>query len=294
MRKRILILGASGMAGHAIYYYFKEKAEYDIFSTCNRHKIDETSIMLDIYDKITLEKIIHNIKPYYIINCIGILIKESNEEPANAIYINAYFPHFLAELISNQIPSAKLIHISTDCVFSGSKGDYRDFDQKDALDIYGMTKNLGEIVNSRDLTIRTSIIGPELKKDGEGLFHWLFSQKEKGFIEGYTKAFWSGITTIQLAKAIDKSIKAGSVGLWQISNNYKISKYDLLSLIINEFKLSIRILANEKVKYDKSLICSDRKEIDYIVPSYEIMIKELYDYMFSKKNIYKYYWDKVL
>ena len=117
------------------------------------------------------------IKPDYVINCVGVLIKGSKESIENAIYINAYFPHMLERILHNT--TGKLIHISTDCVFSGEKGQYADNDPKDALDTYGMTKNLGEVVNTKDITLRTSIIGPELKNNGEGLFHWIYSQKRR-------------------------------------------------------------------------------------------------------------------
>jgi dTDP-4-dehydrorhamnose reductase len=165
--KKILILGASGMAGHMIYYYFLSLQKYEIYTTCFRDKISEDSILLNVYDTDSIKTILQEIKPDYVVNCVGILIRGSKESPENAIYVNAYYPHLLARLVHELTSAGKLFHISTDCVFSGNKGNYQDTDTKDALDLYGMTKNLGEIIDERDLTIRTSIIGPELKEKGD-------------------------------------------------------------------------------------------------------------------------------
>ena len=132
------------------------------------------------------------------------------------------------------VVGAKLIHISTDCVFSGRQGMYADNDFRDADDIYGRSKALGEIFSDKDLTIRTSIIGPELKRYGEGLFHWFMSQRER--VNGYTKVFWSGVTTLELAKAIEYSLDNDVTGLFQLSNGVRISKYDLLVLFNEIFK----------------------------------------------------------
>ena len=178
--KKILILGASGMAGHMIYYYFSSLKKYHIFTVCHTMPLNENSFMLDIYNTEKLTKILIDTKPDIIINCIGVLIKGAQKSIENTVYINAYYPHLLVHIIEKDLKDVKLIHISTDCVFSGKKGNYTVDDIKDALDVYGMTKNLGEIINKRDLTIRTSIIGPELKKDGEGLFHWLFANRGGG------------------------------------------------------------------------------------------------------------------
>ena len=135
-----------------------------------------------------------------------------------------------------------LIHISTDCVFSGNKGNYIETDYRDARDIYGLSKALGEIDNENDLTIRTSIIGPELKTNGEGLFHWFLSQK--GNVYGYTDAIWGGVTTLEFAKAIDCAIEQRITGLINLTNKVPISKYELLKLsqkIFNIIVSSIQI-----------------------------------------------------
>ena len=223
------------MAGHIVYTYLNETDKYDIATVCHSGKIEPNSYELDVYNIEKLKEIIAKEKPAAVINCIGVLIKGSRNNPTNAIYVNAYFPHKLSEILQD----SKVIHISTDCVFSGLKGAYKDNDVKDALDTYGMTKNLGELINNKDVTLRTSIIGPELKKNGEGLMHWLFSQRKVRELDGYQKSIWGGVTTLELAKVIDAALQRELVGLYQISNNIGISKYDLISLIINEFRLEM-------------------------------------------------------
>ena len=217
---RILLFGATGMAGHVVYTYLKENVSYQIINVVFRNKLNEESIVVDVTNKQEVSSLIMKLKPNIIINCVGVLIKGANEDPENAIYINAYFPHLLKKL-SDKI-NAKIIHISTDCVFTGKKRVYTEADFKDADDIYGKSKSLGELINNKDLTIRTSIIGPELKIDGEGLFHWFMF--EKGSVNGYTNAIWGGVTTIELAKAITTAIDKDIRGLVHLSNGSSISK----------------------------------------------------------------------
>lgn len=277
------------MAGHVIFTYLDGLNKYEIITACHTGSIGNISYILDIYDAEKLKKIISDEKPDIVINCIGILVKESKNNPSNAIYVNAYFPHFLTKLLKELLPESKVIHISTDCVFSGLKGNYKDDDIKDALDTYGMTKNLGELINDRDLTLRTSIIGPELKANGEGLMHWVFSQKSVGQLNGFKKSIWGGITTLELAKVIDKAIDADMSGLYQISNNSAISKYDLVSLIVKEFNLLIKVNAVDGVVSDKSILNSNRNDFNYNVLSYFDMLKELHIFMNEHKNLYKQY-----
>lgn len=280
-RKKILLLGSTGMAGHLTYFYLKSLDKYDVVNMSYRTKLTETSLILDITDKEAVEKNIMNICPDIILNCIGVLIKGSQNSPDNAIYVNAYFPHFLKR-ISNKV-NAKLIHISTDCVFSGKKGDYAEDDFRDADDIYGRSKALGEIIDDENLTIRTSIIGPELKSDGEGLFHWFMNQK--GHVNGYINSVWGGVTTLELAKAINVAIDENLTGLVQLSNGYGINKYDLLCLfkkIWNRTDIYITPLETDRI--DKSIRKSNK--FTYSVKSYEAMLEELYAWMQEYNDLY--------
>lgn len=284
--KKILILGAGGMAGHMVYYYLDSLQKYCLYTVCHKISLTGHSFILDIHDTNTLTNILVDIQPDVIVNCIGVLIKGSQNSIKDAVYINAYYPHLLSDFIGKNLKSSKLIHISTDCVFSGNKGNYTFDDKKDALDVYGMTKNLGEVINERDLTIRTSIIGPELKKNGEGLFHWLFSNREAKELNGYTKSVWSGVTTLELAKAIDFAITTDLIGLQQLSNNKQITKYDLLKLITDTFNLSVEIKPVDGVISDKSIISSIS---DYTVPSYSVMLQDLHNFMSKNKKLYTQY-----
>jgi dTDP-4-dehydrorhamnose reductase len=281
-KKKILLLGATGMAGHVAYHYLKETNKYEILDVVYRNKLTADSIVLDVTDKHATEELIKTVKPDIIVNCIGILIKGSRQHPDNAIYINAYFPHLL-ERLSSEI-DAKLIHISTDCVFSGKKGNYTEYDFKDADDVYGRSKALGEVDNDRDLTIRTSIIGPELKQNGEGLFHWFMHQEGK--VNGFTDAIWGGVTTLELAKAIDKAIDNNLTGLVHLSNGTGINKYDLLNLfrtIWNRNNIDINPFEGHAV--DKSLQPSTKFNMN--VPSYSAMLDELKNWMDKYRDMYQ-------
>lgn len=287
--KKILILGGTGMAGHVVYYYLSSLQKYKIFNACFRNKLTEDSFIINVRDESKITDLINKVKPDVVINCIGILIRGAKESVENCIYINSYLPHSLSRILHETVPNSKLIHISTDCVFSGEKGNYSDLDEKDALDVYGMSKNLGEVINNQDLTLRTSIIGPELKANGEGLFHWIFSQIKIGSLNGFDKSIWGGVTTLELAKVIEKVLESDLTGLYQISNNQPISKLSLVSLIVKEFTLPIKVNKVDGVVCDKSIINSQNQAFSYEVSSYEKMIKELHTYMNKHKELYAQY-----
>ena len=279
--KKILLFGATGMAGHMVYHFLRETKKYKIDNVVFRNKLTEDSIQLDVTNNNAVSKLVKTIKPDIIINCIGVLIKGSKENPDNAILLNAYFPHLLKRL-SDEV-NATLIHISTDCVFSGKKGNYSEIDFRDADDVYGRSKALGEIINEKDLTIRTSIIGPELKENGEGLFHWFM--KNSGNVNGYTNAYWGGVTTLELAKAIDVAIENNLTGLVHLSNGEKISKFDLLNLIKKIWqKNDIKINPYNEKSVDKSLLKSDR--FNFRVPKYSEMMYQLDEWMKNNENLY--------
>ncbi len=282
----VLLFGATGMAGHVIYYYLQSTGKYMVNNVVFRNKLTDDSIVVDVTDKEKVVRVIREVRPQFIINCVGVLVKGSREFPDQAIYINAYFPHLLKKT-SDEV-GAKLVHISTDCVFSGKKGNYTEYDFRDADDTYGRSKALGEIINDKDLTIRTSIIGPELKTNGEGLFHWFM--KQQGEVNGFTSAYWGGVTTLELAKAIDVAIGQKLTGLVQLSNGIRITKYELLLLfkrIWDKKNIAIRPFSNDKI--DKSIARSDR--FDYQVPAYEEMLLEQYRWMNHYREMYIQYYD---
>ncbi len=267
--KKVAVLGVLGMAGHIMAEYLDSSGDYEVLGiarTNGRYVTDQ----IDALDFEGVEKFLNEMMPDVIINCIGTLVQQSKNDISTAILINSYLPHFLSEL-ANKI-DARLIHISTDCVFSGKIGGYVENAFMDGDDNYGRTKALGEVINDKDLTIRTSIIGPELKENSTGLMDWFF--KQSGEIKGFTQAYWSGVTTLELAKATDQMIKQNITGLFQLCPVKKISKYDLLFLFQETWSKKLIIIPSNDYAVDKSLVCT-RNDFKYTRPSYHKMLLEL-------------------
>jgi dTDP-4-dehydrorhamnose reductase len=273
VREKILVLGGIGMLGHVLLEKLNDKKLFEVYDITRNKELRSNNFKCDVTSFDSLFEIINQINPDYIINCVGVLIKGSSSDPSNAILLNAVLPHKLVQF--SEAVSAKLIHISTDCVFDGSKGSYIESDNKTAQDTYGLSKSLGEIKDSKNLTLRTSIIGPELKENGEGLFSWFLSQN--GEVNGYTGSIWGGVTTMVLSDIIIKCIKEDYTGLLHVTNGIPISKYNLLSLIKDQFDLEnttlIKVLGK---KSDKSLIS---KYNYFNIPPYEEMISEMRNYI---------------
>ena len=283
--KKILVLGATGMAGHMISSYFKTLIEkYEVYDICHSVKLEEKSILIDIHDLNLLKTTIVGLKPDIIINSIGILNKNAEDDPCNTIFINSYLPRYLEDQFKNS--NIRLIQISTDCVFSGDKGNYNEASVPDGIDLYAQTKLLGEINNSKDLTVRTSIIGPELKQNGKGLFHWFMKQNDTAI--GYSKVIWSGVTTLQLGKSLDIMIENNLNGLYNLTSKVPINKYELLKLINSIFDKNILIKNFEEIENDKSLI-SIRDDFSVELPDYKEMLSELRDWMVENRQLYSQY-----
>ena len=279
--KKVLVIGSKGMAGHVIYNYLPSLGDYEVYGVARNVKQTDRVFSLDVSDTEGLKKIL-DLQFDIVINCIGILNKDAEENPHKAVWFNSYFPHLLEALTKDK--NTRLISISTDCVFSGKKGNYSENDFKDGEGFYATSKALGEVINQKDLTIRTSIIGPELNKEGIGLFHWFMQQKDQ--VYGYSKAFWSGITTIELAKVIHQTILQNSTGLIIVSGENKIDKYSLLKLFNKIFRNEeLIILENSDYKVDKSMR-SLRTDFNYKMPSYEEMILEMKNWI--EINNYNY------
>lgn len=280
--KKILIIGIKGMAGHVIYNYFNKNTDYKVFGIARNIVENDQEISLDVSDTDKLREIITHHNFDAVINCIGILNKDAEDNPAKAIWFNSYFPHFLEEITKES--QTQVIHISTDCVFNGKKGNYAENDFKDGDGFYAQSKALGEITNDKDLTIRTSIIGPELK-NGIGLFHWFMNQS--GEINGYTSAYWSGVTTLELAKAIEYIVENPLQGLVHLTNGNPINKFDLVNLFKDIWnKDQTTILPYEGKNVDKSLQKSEL--LKYEVKSYKDMLIEQSEWMKEFSNLYNY------
>ncbi|WP_257349095.1 dTDP-4-dehydrorhamnose reductase family protein [Pseudalkalibacillus decolorationis] len=269
---KYLILGGKGMAGHLITSYLKEKG-YIVYHT-SRNLYDQKSLYLDATCIDQVEHVIHQVKPDVVVNCIGLLNENAQDHPIEAIQLNSLLPKVIENTVNTY--GAKLVHISTDCVFSGAKGDYLENDDPDGNSVYSKTKMIGEVCNAPHLTFRTSIIGPELK-NGIGLFHWFM--KQKGTIKGFTKVPWNGVTTLEIAKAIEEAVKQNLSGLYHLTAPTKISKYDLLMLIKTTFnKEDVTIEPYDQTEIDRTLLNS-RNDFSYSVSAYPHMIQELKEWI---------------
>lgn len=284
MKKKILLLGSSGLIGHQVYNNLSASDEFEITDLARTRKVSPSSILFDMRNEKELDSLVLRIQPNFIINCAGILIEGSKADPENAIFMNAYMPNHLSNLADRIC--AKLIHISTDCVFSGKKGAYIESDEKDGTSVYARTKALGEVINDTHLTLRTSVVGPELAPGGEELFHWFMCRT--GLINGYTKSIWSGVTTLELAKAVRRAIAQNTTGLYHITNGNPISKYELLKLFKKYSGHTVEIEPVDGVISDKSFV-DTRKEFDYKIPSYEQMVKDMFAFMLTRPEQYSHY-----
>ncbi|MDP3444102.1 MAG: SDR family oxidoreductase [Ignavibacteria bacterium] len=283
---KLLVLGATGMAGHTISIYFKE-AGHDV-TAFSRSKFEYcNNIIGDITDFDYLKKIIEEGKYDAIINAIGILNKDAEDNKALAVLLNSYLPHYLSDITRGM--STRVIHMSTDCVFSGKTGAYVETSLRDGEIFYDRSKALGELENDKDLTFRNSIIGPDRNKNGIGLFNWFM--KQEGQINGFTKAIWTGVTTLTLAKAMERALEENLTGLYNLVNNESISKFELLKLFNKHMKNNeITIIPSDTVSLDKALL-NNRSDFSFDVPSYEDMIIEMKDWIDSHKELYPHYFE---
>ncbi|MEH7612414.1 SDR family oxidoreductase [Gottfriedia acidiceleris] len=280
---KYLVLGATGMAGHTIALYLHERGhEVTTFSRKSFPYCD--NIKGDIMDQSLLKQILLN-NYDVVINCIGILNDACNKERSRAVYLNSYLPHLLVDLLKST--RTRLFHMSTDCVFSGKSAPYYEKSFRDGETFYDRTKAMGEFDDNKNLTFRNSIVGPDMNKDGIGLFNWFM--KQNGSIDGYSEAIWTGVSTLTLAKAMERAAFEKISGIYNLVNNTSISKLDLLKLFNENFKANeINIIPNSSINVDKTLI-NNRNDFTFIVPSYEDMIREMKEWIYSHKNLYPHY-----
>lgn len=281
--QKVIIIGTLGMAGHIMAQVLDKENNYEIFGIA-RQKGKYVDAIIDVSNFQKLEAYIQDTNPHYVINCVGALVSQSKNDISSAILLNSYLPHFLSDL--GNILNYKLIHISTDCVFSGKDGNYQENSYRDGDDNYARSKALGEVVNDKDLTIRTSIIGPEIKLNGTGLLDWFFKQEDT--VNGYSQAYWSGVTTLELAQATVQFLKQDITGLYQLCPIDKISKFNLLKLCNTIWDRNMEILAFNDYKIDKSLICT-RKDFIYPDIEYHSMLMKQKEWMDTYPHAYLHY-----
>ena len=273
------------MAGHLISLYFQEQ-NYEVIGFARQQSpFLAHSIIGDASDMDLLKKYINEGGYDAVINCVGLLNQFAEENKAMAVFLNAYLPHYLTEITKNM--KTRIIHMSTDCVFAGNDGPYFEDSLPNGTSFYDRSKAIGEINTSKDLTFRNSIVGPDMKSTGIGLFNWFM--KQKGPIGGYTGAIWTGVTTYTLAKAIEQALKENLTGLYNLVNNESISKYHLLQLFNKYFRNNkIDIYPNERLQLDKSLR-RKRNDFSFVVPSYEQQIAEMSEWCNKHKEFYPHY-----
>jgi dTDP-4-dehydrorhamnose reductase len=283
MPMRVLILGGGGMLGHKLWQAYRQR--FDTWVTVRagyrqyaRYNLFDPARLLEGIDAANFDSIVRavaEVKPQAVVNCIGI-IKQLREAkaPLVSLSINSLLPHRLANLC--RAASARLIHISTDCVFSGRKGNYTEDDVSDAEDLYGRTKFLGEVDAPGCLTVRTSIIGRELGTSS-GLLDWFFGNRG-GKVRGYTRGIYSGFTTLALARILADLLEQQPAlsGVYQVSSA-PISKFALLSLVNEIFGLEICIEPESEFFCDRSLDSSRfRTATGFRPPDWPAMIREMH------------------
>jgi len=283
MNKKVLVLGAMGMAGHVMVHTLRKHSDFEVFGVA-RQEGTFVDKVLDVSNFPALKSYISELKPDYIVNCVGVLVAQAQKNITTAVLLNSYLPHFLAELGDKE--GFRLIHISTDCVFSGKTGAYLEDSFRDGDDNYARSKALGEVISDKHLTIRTSIVGPELKTNGTSLFD--FFLKQQGVIQGYTKAIWSGVTTLTLAQAVVQAIKDDVMGLYHLTNGEPINKYELLLLFKKHAGRKLEVQAVEGKHVNKSLV-DTRRLLSDLVPGYDKMVENMLGSMRENKELYSHY-----
>ena len=285
---RILVLGKDGMLGTMVSKYFTSLNEYEVYLTSRRDDLTVFNDNVRKFDvsKDPLEILINEINPDFLINCIGIIKPEINEDNKEsiekAININTYFPLKISQLAKNK--NFKYIQIGTDCVFSGGVGDYLEDASQDANDIYGKTKIGGETEHADKYILRGSIVGPE-SGDGKSLLNWFLSQSSNK-VNGFSDHMWNGITTLNFAKIVDGMIRNNNFNFHtqHIVPKDEVSKYDLLIYFKKYFDVDVIIeKSNSSNSVNRSLKTNNQdeniklwKDAGYSsVPSIEENIKEL-------------------
>jgi dTDP-4-dehydrorhamnose reductase len=270
---KVLVIGSNGMAGHVIVNYLKQQ-KYDVHTVARNN----AEFCLDIENVLDVAHFFNNIEVYdYVINCIGLLVKDSIDRPDRAAIINAWFPHYLEHVLTGK--ATRLIHLSTDCVFDGKKGEYIETDTHTEMNAYGSSKSLGEVNNDKDITFRMSIIGPELKLNGTGLFNWIINNPNTE-LQGWNNAWWNGITTLELAKCIDQYMQNPKIsGVYHlVNNNNKINKYDLLCKINEIFNLNKTIIETTGPKPVNKILLDQRQEFNFNISDYDTQLLGLKNY----------------
>ena len=284
---KLLILGANGLLGNTISKYFFEREEFKTFATLrdyskiklfNKKYHHKFLIIENILDFDQIKGTLNRVRPDILINCLGVSNKEilnNFNQAEKFITINSLLPHKLYEICNNY--KIRLIHLSSDCVFSGKKGSYSENNLPDPKCLYGRSKLLGEVNYKNSITIRKSVIGHEIDSKN-GLLEWFLSQKDE--VQGYKDAIFSGMTVLELATLIEKYIIPNEQlgGVLHVSGE-SITKYDLLKIISSIYNKSIHIRLNKSIKVDRSLNSTKFNQLTgYKIKPWPILIRSMYEF----------------
>lgn len=282
---KVLVIGASGMLGNAMMRAISQNPAFEVWGTVRSSSVRQhfppelgKRIIpgVDVENQDILTRVLAELRPAVLVNCIG-LVKQLAEadDPLLALPINAMLPHRLARLCA--LGGARLVHVSTDCVFNGAKGNYRESDPSDAEDLYGKSKFLGEVAYPQTITLRTSIIGHELAS-AHGLIDWFLAQD--GRVKGYSRAIFSGLPTVELARVVrDFVLPHPEIsGVFHVAAK-PIAKLDLLRLVAEVYAKSIEIVPDDAVAIDRSLNADLFHEATgYVAPPWPELVKRMYDF----------------
>jgi dTDP-4-dehydrorhamnose reductase len=284
-RAKVLVLGASGMLGNTVLRYFCDRQDHDVVGSVRTSAAAQrlppkvraqTEVGTNVEDPDSLMRLFEAIRPTLVINCVGVVKQLAEADNALvAIPLNAVLPHRLAHLCA--IAGARLIHISTDCVFSGTKGLYRESDLPDACDLYGLSKHLGEVTYPHSITLRTSIIGHELGT-AHGLLNWFLAQS--GSVRGYARAIFSGLPTVELAHAIHDYVLPDATlhGVYHVSAE-PIDKCSLLKLVAAAYGKATTVTPDEALVIDRSLDSTRfRAATGYVPPDWPALIARMHEF----------------
>lgn len=282
---RFLVLGCSGMAGHTISIYLKERGHEVTGFSRRGVSFLEDQIVGDARDEELLAEALSEGGFDVVVNCVGVLNQYAERDPEGAAYLNGELPHVLASLSEGM--QTRVFHMSTDCVFAGNTGPYTEDSVPDGGTVYDRTKAAGELRDGKNLTFRNSIVGPDTDPAGIGLLNWFMAQK--GPVKGYANAIWTGLTTLELAKAMERAASEDVSGLVNMVPDGSISKLDLLRLFNGSLRGgSVEIVPDGGVRLDKTLVRTNL-DCSFRPAGYAEQVAEMAEWMRAHRDLYPHY-----
>lgn len=282
---RFLVLGSSGMAGHTISIYLKEQGHHVVGFSRRGVPFLQEQVIGDVRDRALLVEIVREGEFDVVINCVGVLNHYADCDPEGAAYLNGELPHVLARICKGT--RARVFQMSTDCVFAGNTGPYTEDSVPDGKTVYDRTKAMGELNDGRNLTLRCSIVGPDRDPAGIGLLNWFMAQE--GSVRGYVGAIWTGLTTLELAKAMECAAREDAFGLVNMVPPESISKCSLLRLFCRELRAGkVEVVPDGSVRLDKTLMRTNY-DCSFRPKGYAEQVTEMARWIRAHANLYPHY-----